>query len=136
MGRENFVLLCNSLAGIDLFGSRPPQPSCMQGGGSIKTPHSRNVSSFWTPGSSYRLNSARQGQPALSTNGRPLCPQCGSSHVSRTFCKAIGHVVGVGSRVPLRVELFHCDNCDLAEFTGRWAIDPKARGIGRRRPLR
>jgi hypothetical protein len=36
MEEGNFVQFCKSLAGIDLFGSRPPQPPWLQAGGSIR----------------------------------------------------------------------------------------------------
>ena len=63
------------------------------------------------------------------------CPECGSSRVSQTFCNAIGEVVGVGRDVPLRVEMLHCEDCDLTKFTGSWTIASNAHSVGHRNYL-
>jgi hypothetical protein len=73
---------------------------------------------------------------SLATNEISGCRECGS-RVRRSICKAIGEVAAFGSCVPVRVEIFHCDKCDFAEFSGNWSLDAEAASVAsaQARPL-
>ena len=55
----------------------------------------------------------------------------------RSICTAIGEVPAFGSCVPVTVEIFYCDKCDFAEFSGNWTLDaePAGEGGSQKRPL-
>jgi hypothetical protein len=59
-----------------------------------------------------------EGDGSLHTAEVSSCPECGSSRVRRITCSAIGEVANLSSCVPLKVEIFHCDECDFAQFIG------------------
>ncbi len=64
------------------------------------------------------------------------CPESGA-RVRRSICTAIGEVAAFCSCVPVTVEIFYCDKCDFAEFSGNWTLDtePAREGGSQKRPL-